>query len=400
MTEELRLASPSAAPLNYVAGIFYSDTTVKQRQYRLFTPAYDNSFRQAGTETADAYFHGNWRVLPNTTLTGGVRYNHDNLDYTIAEKINPFAPGFVPLANYLSQGSHESNAIVGDIGVKQQVAPNAQVYFTYTKGYAPEAYNTAREIASNEALEPVGQEDIDSFEIGTKGRYFGGSLQVNASLFYTIYKNYQVQTFVNVPGEAIGVLDLESAGKAVTRGGELNTTWKPFDDTTVGFNGAWVDAEYIDYQGGPCYWSGPARLLPGSCYIASDGSFKANLSHRPAANAPKIKFDISADQVVHIDDRYDLLFGGDLSYRSRAQFLPDQNPFGYLHDVALLNLHATIQRDGGKYAFTVFVNNVANRHYDADIEDFWAPPWGSNAVVAQPARDTNRYAGVRFDARF
>jgi len=36
------------------------------------------------------------------------------------------------------------------------------------------------------------------FEAGSKGTYFDKTLQMNASAFYTVYKNYQIQTFVSV----------------------------------------------------------------------------------------------------------------------------------------------------------------------------------------------------------
>jgi hypothetical protein len=55
----------------------------------------------------------------------------------------------------------------------------------------------------------------------------------------------------------------------------------------------------------------------------------------------------------------------------------------------------------GKFSATFFVDNVLNKHYLVDMEDFWSSPWGStNVVVSQPARDTNRYAGIRLTAGF
>jgi iron complex outermembrane receptor protein len=401
VSEELKVATPSTWRLNYVAGIFFSDTNVYYNQQRLFIPAFDQSVRNAESITADPYFHANYRLFENTTLTGGVRFNHDYINYSIDEQPDPGGGPFAPRPAIFSAGAHESLALVGDIGIKQQLTPNWQAYFTYTRGYAPEAYNTARELeVPGQNLAAVPEEKINSFEIGTKGRFFDNTLAVNASLFDTIYNNYQVSTFIAVPGQDIGVLDLSAAGQAETRGGELTLDWQATPTTTLGFNGALVDAEYNKYDGGPCWWAGPASLLPSSCYVAPDGTFKANLSHRPMPNAPKLKFNVNAEQRIPINDRYDVLLGGSLSYRSRAQMLPDQNPEGFEDAVALLNLHATIQRDGGRYAFTVFVNNVTNKVYYTDVEDFWASPWGSNAIVREPARDAQRYAGFRVDMKF
>jgi hypothetical protein len=46
------------------------------------------------------------------------------------------------------------------------------------------------------------------------------------------------------------------------------------------------------------------------------------------------------------------------------------------------------------------MNNVANHHYFSDVEDFWSGPWNGNAVIGQPARDSERYAGLKLTVSF
>ena len=78
--------------------------------------------------------------------------------------------------------------------------------------------------------------------------------------------------------------------------------------------------------------------------------------------------------------------------------LPDQNPYAIQGAFGLVNLSAAFQSTDGKYSATAFVNNVGNHHYFTDVEDFWSGPWGGNAVIGQPARDSVRYAGLRLSA--
>jgi len=59
-----------------------------------------------------------------------------------------------------------------------------------------------------------------------------------------------------------------------------------------------------------------------------------------------------------------------------------------------------VHRKSGKLSVTGFINNVTDHHYLVDMEDFWSGPWNSNAVVAQPARDSNRVFGLRLQAGF
>jgi len=79
---------------------------------------------------------------------------------------------------------------------------------------------------------------------------------------------------------------------------------------------------------------------------------------------------------------------------------PDQNPEARQGAFGILNLNATLLDESGDYAFTLFINNVANQHYVVDMEDFRSSPWSANAVIVQPARDSNRYFGAKFTASF
>jgi iron complex outermembrane receptor protein len=92
--------------------------------------------------------------------------------------------------------------------------------------------------------------------------------------------------------------------------------------------------------------------------------------------------------------------GGTYAYRTRAQMLPDQNPYAIQAGFGLLNLSAALQTNDGKYSARLFVDNVTNHHYFTDVEDFWTGPWASNAVIGQPARDSERYAGLKLTASF
>lgn len=397
LSEELKVASPIDQPFNYIAGVFYSDTQVHLNQIRLFIPALDHALVNPDTATTAIYGHMNWKFLENTTLVGGLRYNYDQLSYNINQF--GFAPVYTPLQ---SAGSSSSGALVGDIGLKQQITPRMQIYATYTRGYAPAAYNTAFTLVPGQVLTPVAQETINSYEIGTYGAVLDGALRFHADLFDTIYDNYQVSTYINVEGATAGILDLSAAGQAETQGAELSGAWKPFAETTLSLNGALIRAQFNKYLGGPCWWGGPVNLAPGSCYYdATSKTLKADLSGKPLPNSPKLKLTVGLDQSVPLGSLpFELDFGGTLTYRSKAEMQPDQNPEAVQSGYALLNLHATVRPDEGDYSLTLFVDNVTNTHYNVDVEDFWNSPWGSNAIVVQPARDTNRYFGAKLAAQF
>jgi len=125
-----------------------------------------------------------------------------------------------------------------------------------------------------------------------------------------------------------------------------------------------------------------------------------NVSGDTMPNSPKFKATFGAEQRVPLPDPYELVFGGTYTYRTSAQMLPDQNPFAIQAGFGLLNLNAGIQTKNGKFSARVFVNNVTNHHYFTDVEDFWSGPWNGNAVIGQPARDSERYSGLKLTVSF
>jgi len=132
---------------------------------------------------------------------------------------------------------------------------------------------------------------------------------------------------------------------------------------------------------------------------------------KPADERPRacgryrFKFVINAEQRFPLTAiNYDLVAGATYTYRTSAQMLPDQSPYAVQGAFGLLNLDLGLQSDDQKYNATVFVNNVFNKVYYTDIEDFWNNVWGgvpkNESVIGQPARDAQRFAGIRLGAKF
>ena len=117
-----------------------------------------------------------------------MRFNHDVISYRIDQLAPPPA--------YHSAASAANNTLVGDIAFKQQLTGDVMSYVSYSRGYSPAAYNTSANLTSNASLVPVSREDIDSFELGIKGSYLDRRVIVNADVFDSIYRHYQIQSFL------------------------------------------------------------------------------------------------------------------------------------------------------------------------------------------------------------
>ena len=414
-SQEFKVTSPAEDQFNYVAGLYASDLSVTSETRRVgLPPATDELLAHPETTTYDAYARVTEKFTPQISLTGGLRFNDDELRVQQTQYAVFGNPSDVQANAHTNSG-----ALVGDISAKYNFDANNMVYGTYSRGYAPGAYNTATALNSPNAVSgtpgayapigiasPIKRMDINDFEIGSKGRYLDGQLTVNADAFYTIYDNYQVETFAS-DGEVNPPLILTNAPEAQTHGVEASVTYLPTLESTITLSAAYIDATFVKYKDGECWFSTGPTAGTGCNPVSSaaGASLVQNLANKPLPNSPKFKFVINAEQrfpLTAID--YDLVAGATYTYRTSAQMLPDQSPYAVQGAFGLLNLDLGLQSDDEKYTATVFVNNVFNKVYYTDIEDFWNNVWGgvpkNESVIGQPGRDAHRFAGLRLSAKF
>jgi iron complex outermembrane receptor protein len=417
-SEELKVVSPADRIVSFVSGVFFSDTTVDETYFRPLPVAEENLRVTPNTATYDVYGRLTWRVTPAFSVLAGLRYNYDVIKYKYDETIYGLSPTltFGPYystsnSNYCSTGAAtapstvsgydysgcHSQAVVGDLSLRYNITSDLMAYATYARGYSPEVYNTAATLTSNAPLQPTGQEHINHFELGAKGSFFDRHVIASVALFDTIYNDFQIQQFSVISGAINPLLNLQAAGKAETRGVEFNTEWRASEYTTVTLNAAYVDAVFKNYPGAACEPDAEPGVTPANCTTNADGSVTQDMSGKPMPNSPKWKLYVDGQQRVPLGSLpFDLTLDANWAYRTAAQMLPNNNPNGVMPAIGILNLSGGLTAGNDKWSVVAFCNNVFNKVYYQDVEDFWSSPWsGTSTVIAQPARDARRYGGVR-----
>ncbi len=418
VVEELKLLSPASGPFNYILGMFYSDTRVHSTTYRPMPAVFVDTAITPDTATYDLYGRATQKIFAHTKIFGGLRFNYDHLSY---DYVQTMQLGQIPFecAYCSSHGANGSTALVGDVGVQQKLADGTRLYFKYERGYAPKAYDTTAVLycsdyasyggsfpekcpgtgpyTSAAPLTPVAQEHINDFEVGSKGTYFHNRLSVNADAFYTKYSNYQLQVLSNITGVLEPPGELSAAGGVETKGVELDALAAPTATSTIGFSGAYVDARFTRYPNAPC-WVG--QTVAQGCVVSGIQAIQ-NVSGSSLPFAPAFKGVISGSKTIRLRKMpFDLHLSANYSYTTSAQMQADQNPATVQPGFGLLNVAVGFISRSGDYSVTLFVNNVTDHHYYTTLADFWAAPWGANAVVGEPARGAVRYAGIRLHLSF
>jgi iron complex outermembrane receptor protein len=389
-SQEFKIVSPADRPVSFVAGVFYSNVEVWANSLRELVANPVDRTVYSDNRTIDGYGRITWKLGDDYDLLTGLRYNHDTVGYRITDRAN----------GYASHGTYTENTAVGDVSLRKHFSRDAMAYATVARGYKPAAYNTAATLTSDEAMTPVDSERIQHYELGLKLSLLDHALTLNTALFQTTYNDYQVQIYEVEEGSVLADLQLANAGAARTRGLEMDANYAISTAARANASLAWTDAEFVSYKGAPCY---PGQTEAQGCTTAN-GVSTQDLSGKSMPDAPRLKANLGAEYTWFGDQRrpFDLILGGQYAWRSGARMQADNNPKTYQPAFGIFNLSLTGSWSDGRFTASLFVNNVFDKFYLVNSEDFFGSLWGAstNAVIGQPARDSHRYTGVRLNWNF
>jgi outer membrane receptor protein involved in Fe transport len=149
-----------------------------------------------------------------------------------------------------TQGDDEWKKVTWRANLDWTPNDDTLVYFSATTGYRAGGFSLgigdSRGPDETGAILPASydKEEIIAYEIGYKGTFLDGRLQVNTSIYQYDFDNYQdrVELFDANSGTAVDVV--QNADEAQNRGIEVEFTWLPTDAWTLGGNGSYSDTEY------------------------------------------------------------------------------------------------------------------------------------------------------------
>ncbi len=248
-TQELRLLSPDEAPLTWIAGFYYygDQTSAPYDFYGALIPVFTggpSSALATGRQVTNSYSgfgQATATILPDTHLTGGLRYTVDTRDFN-ATVVLPGGPA-VEAAN--SPMSHTWPKLTGRIALDHQFTDDIMGYIAYNRGFKSGVYNTTVfPIPGAPTQGPVSPETLDSYTIGEKGEFLDRSLRVNVEGFFYQYKNIQID-------EVIGAQTvLSNAAAATMKGVDIDVTALPTDNLTLTASAEIMNGTYNDFKDG------------------------------------------------------------------------------------------------------------------------------------------------------
>lgn len=268
--EEVRLASDPGGKWDWVIGGFYLDRRLdvdfnyRSRPdylaFRGFTGLADEYYQrqQNHTNSQELAGFGNltYRFNDRLWVTGGLRYGGFEAQsfveggYTSNYLLAALTPGFrgpltitqvAPATGVKAKESGPS----WKLSLSYKPSDNVTTYATISTGFRTPVVNAfagrVSVVNPNDIVIPPGadSDDLTNYEIGLKGRWFGGRLSANLAAYWIDWENIQVQA--NRVSDSVQFAT--NIGKAVSRGLEFEVVALPAEGLTVGVNGAFNEAE-------------------------------------------------------------------------------------------------------------------------------------------------------------
>jgi outer membrane receptor protein involved in Fe transport len=382
VNEELRLRY-DAPDLKVVVGAYYGRDEVRDdERYDLFTvfPVSPRFRYEQDRVSKAAFAQVDYTLVPNLTLTGGIRFTHDSNAYrhghadvgipvvpggvinTIPGAGSPLCPGLVCPDGEQPTVRGRNNAVTGRLAVKYALPSGGVVYASYNHGYRAGAYDGIAYLSTAQ-LAYVKPETVDAFEAGAKGRFLDGRAQVSLAAFYNDYRDQQVN-FVRSVTTALGpfpVNILDNVPQAHTMGLEFEGELAATDAVRFHATAGLLKANYAQ----------------GSVVAGQD------LSHNRLPYSPRFSGAAGFDWTVGRVLDGEVVLAPLVVHSSGYFFDPPNVPQVATSGFTRVNANLSWTRDG--YAVRLWANNLFNEKYNTYGIDL-AANTGNYAYVGAPPR--------------
>jgi len=360
VTQELRLASDTDGDVDWQVGAFYFDSSFGVRSID-------------GTFGATTVYHGNtsWAVFGQSTynlteqwdVTAGVRYTHDEKDFSVGEQnVNPaawaVALGMVQIQDYAPL-SVDDGQVSWELATNYRLTELTSVYGRIARGFRAPSIQ-ARDLAFEGNPSVATSETIDSIEFGSKAELFDRTLRLNGAVFYYNVNDMQLSAI----GGASQGNALLNADKGTGYGFEVDADWRALSNLTLGGGFSYNKTELKDRNLRVATCGAKCTLLD-----RVDNNGLALVDGNPFPQAPKT--------ILTLNGRYDfpvesgeIYLYGDVAWQGKTNlFLYDTVEFT-VDDNFEAGLRIGYMNYDGNFEIAAFGRNITDEHNVKGAIDF------------------------------
>ncbi|NRB40341.1 MAG: TonB-dependent receptor [Pseudomonadales bacterium] len=299
------------------------------------TPLLLNTFDATNTTTSYGIFSDfDIQIASDWILSFGARYTIEEKHFqSCATGGDLLGFGFL-LAPYCGVDEKESwSDLSPRSSLSFAISTNQRAYISYSEGFKSGAFNS---LASTEsaARTPVDPEQTKQWELGYKAQWPPQRLRFSAVVFNLDYKDLQVFQISS------GIITVENAAEANSKGLELELNHSPTDDWELSLTYAYLHSQYENYidPNGEDFSGNQLMRAP-------KNSFSAAVSyHFPS---------LAGQTSIHLD----------YSYQDDMFFLASNDPLSQAPAYSLWNLQLQWLSANEQWLTSLWVKNLLDEEY-------------------------------------
>lgn len=357
LSQEFRLASDLDGPFNFMAGLYYQDTTMEFHSTPKVAslgpdPTNGGSYftfsriGEAEGETLSAFLELQYDINDQWAISGGARWTEEEKKSFVGHAHTHVVTGafcaqgvvaFCPPPNGLQFLDDQKDREVNpELTLAYQPNANVNLFASYRTGFKSGGMSLSGNSLGYVATEdgtPTGTpltgaalaefnrmfeegatfepEEVDGFEVGFKYSNDQG-FTLNGAIYRYEYTNLQVSSFNE---QTLG-FDISNAAEATTQGIELDSSYVS-ENLLVYGSLSYSDAEFDSYPGAACYAN---QSMAQGCV---DGT--QDLGGQRLARAPEWTGNVGFNWTANIGDQ-PIILTGNIRYSDESRASEDGNP--------------------------------------------------------------------------
>ncbi|MDB5499393.1 MAG: TonB-dependent receptor [Phenylobacterium sp.] len=348
-SEELRLAGKRDA-LSYTVGAFYffEDVKIDSFDYNTLAGGAQDGFAYQHQKTTSWALFGNadYKLTPQWTVGGGLRYSNDKKDFLAQRLVSPFGAPPTPV----ERANPSSDDVSFNVNATYALNDDVNLYARIAKGYR--APSIQGRLLFGDTISVATTETLMSYETGFKADLFDKRARIDADIFYYRVSDMQLTAV----GGGANFNQLINAKHAEGYGFEFDGEAEPIDHLilTAGlsYNHTEIDDPNLATQpcGGGCTVLNPPGVLPGT----------VNINGNDLPNAPRWIANVTASYSIPYGDGEFFAFT-DWAYRSSVDFFLYRSTEFTGQYLLEGGLRLGYRAAAGKWEVAVFGRNITNR---------------------------------------
>ncbi|GLT01429.1 TonB-dependent receptor [Sphingobium jiangsuense] len=370
-TLEVRLGNATDTLKWVIGGYFFNEDQDSFNEVRIGRASDTAFIADLNTRAYAVFGEATYSLTDFFRVTGGLRYTDETKKvdaHRYAHSGSSACPNggsgpggsceILTAAGTYVQGTYSANRVNYKVGVEFDAARDSMLYASVVTGFKSGGQ-------SNADIDPYKPEDVTAYTIGSKNRFFGRLVQLNAELFYMDYRDRQ-ENFSQLDRGGAQVSSLFNAGKAVAKGASVDLTLRPtrLDNFRVAVEyvkSKYKDFSYRRYTAGNPGATTTCAVTPVTGGNAQVGFWNVSCDGFQLPRTPKWSGTVSYSHTFELANGGEIEFSPDMSFSSArwlsAEF--SQNARGEAY--ALFNANLTYRAPDDAWSLQLFMRNIGDK---------------------------------------